>query len=131
MFAFRFNQNLNVHSASAFNNKAGEAGFVIIMYENENQPEGIERPSRAKNAIKIWGTGEMPEALHNGCVIRIESAAGFDWKFLPRKNKMTGDQVFDRFGNPIFDSHIELVAPVIHIVEPTENAKKSKKKAEG
>lgn len=130
MFSFRFNSTLNVHSASAFKNKAGEPGFCIIMREDENQPAGIERPSRSKNPIKIWGTGEMPEGLHNGCQIVIVSAAGFDWKSLPRKHPTTGEQVYDRYGQPIFDPVIELVAPDIHIVKPEETAKKSKK-AEG
>lgn len=131
MFTFRFGQPMKVHTASAFNNKEGNPGFVIILTEDENQPEGIERPSRARNQIKIWGTGEMPSGLHNDCVIQILSAAGFDWKHVPRKNRMTGEVVYDRYGNPIYDSHIELIAPEIHIVDTVETAKKSREKAEG
>ena len=131
MFSFRFGSVMNVHTASAFKNQNGDPGFVIIMMENENQPEGIERPSRSKNQIKIWGTGEMPAELHNGCKITIDNAAGFDWKSLPRKNKQTGEPVFDRYGNPVFDQHIELIAPTIHVINTVEKAKKNSKKAEG
>ena len=132
MFTFRFGQAMKVHTASSFCNKNGDQGFVVILTEDENQPEGIERPSRSKNQIKIWGTGAMPDALHNGCTITINSAAGFDWKHLPRKNKQTGDYITDRYGNTIYDSHIELIAPEIHIVNTVEKAKASKKaKAEG
>lgn len=131
MFTFRFGQNLKVHTASSFNNKNGDQGFVIILTEDENQPEGLERPSRSKNQIKIWGTGAMPEGLHNGCTIQIMGCEGFDWKHLPRKNRMTGDVICDRYGNTIYDSHIELITPEVHIVDTVEKSKKGSKKAEG
>lgn len=131
MFSFRLDQSIRVHTASAFKTKEGNDGYVIICTEDENQPEGLERPSRAKNQIKVWGNGVMPEGLHNNCLIQFKSIAGFDWKHLPRKNRMTGEQIYDKLGNPIYDSHIELVGAVIHIVDPVEKAKKGSKKAEG
>jgi len=127
MFTFRFNETLKVHTASAFKNKEGNDAFCIILTEDENQPAGLERPSKAKSQIKIWGVGTMPETLRNDCLIQIESCAGFDWKHLPRKNRYTGEVITDRSGNTIFDSHIELVGPVIKVVEPAENIKKAKK----
>ena len=130
MFTFRFGQTLKVHTASAFKDSEGNDKFVIIFTEDENQPEGMERPSRSKNQIKVWGNGVLPEKLHNDCLVQVESCAGFDWKHVPRKNRYTGEVMTDRQGNTLFDSHIELVGPVIHIVEPQENIRKSKKKAE-
>ena len=130
MFSFRFNQPMRVHTASAFKDSEGNDKFVIIMTEEENQPAGLERPSRSKNQIKIWGTGLLPEKLHNGCLISIESAVGFDWKHVMRKNRMNGEVITDRSGNTIFDSHIELVGPVVHLIDPQETIKKQKKKAE-
>ena len=133
MFTFRFNQSMNVHSASNFKDSDGNDRFVIIMTEEENQPEGLERPSKSKNQIKVWGMGLLPESLHNGCKIAIESFEGFDWKHVPRKNRYTGEVITDRNGYTIFDSHIELLSPVIKVLDPVETAKKSKKgaKAEG
>lgn len=128
MFTFRFNETLRVHTASAFKDNEGNDKFVIIMTEDENQPPELEKPSRSKNQIKIWGTGVLPETLHNNCLISIRSCAGFDWKHLPRKNRNTGEYITDRYGNTIFDSHIELVGPEIEIVDPQENIKKTKKK---
>ena len=131
MFSFRLDQSVRVHSASAFKTKEGEDGYVLICTEDENQPEGLERPSRSKNQIKVWGKGAMPEGLHNNCIVQFKSIAGFDWKHLPRKNKNTGEYISDRYGNTIYDSHIELVGAVIHIVDPVEKAKGKKAKAEG
>ena len=131
MFTFRFNQALRVHSASAFKDSEGNDAFCILFLENENQPEGLERPSNSKSQIKIWGKGILPEAMHNGCLVSIESCAGFDWKHNVRKNKMTGEVITDRNGQTIYDHVIELVSPVIKVLEPTETARKSRKKAEG
>lgn len=133
MFTFRFNQAIRVHTASAFKDGEGNPAFCILMVENENQPDGLERPSKSKSQIKIWGKGELPATMHNGCLISIESCAGFDWKHNVRKNKMTGEIITDRSGNTVYDHVIELVAPTIKVLEPTETAKKSskKEKAEG
>ena len=130
MFSFRFGQAIRVHTASSFKDSEGNPAFCILMVESENQPEGLERPSKSKSQIKIWGKGELPESMHNDCLISIESAAGFDWKHNVRKNKMTGEIITDRSGNTVYDHVIELVAPTIKVLEPTATAKKSKK-AEG
>lgn len=127
MFSFRYNEVLNVHTASQFNDSEGNPAFCILLLENENQPAGIERPSNSKSQIKIWGKGTLPETMHNNCKIAIESSQGFDWKHNPRKNKMTGEVITDRSGYTIYDNVIELIAPVIKVIDPVENTKKTKK----
>ena len=75
MFSFRFGQAIRVHTASSFKDSEGNPAFCILMVESENQPEGLERPSKSKSQIKIWGKGELPESIFRNIDVAGENIA--------------------------------------------------------
>ena len=86
--------------------KDGSPYGLIAMVEYENQPDGLERPSKSKSTVKIW-LPTLPSGIKDGSVIQVHSFDGFDWKHL----------VHEEYGKPVFQDVIELIGAVVTLAE--------------
>ena len=106
MFSINFNSELKVKYARSGMKQTGEPYAVIAMVENENQPAGLEHPSKSKATVKAW-LSEMPKGVTDGCVIKLISFDGFDWKHIAS----------EAFGKTVYNDVIELKNAKIELAE--------------
>lgn len=109
MFSMRFNEKYNVKYARSGYKKDGSSYGLIAMIESENQPDGLERPSKSKSVIKIW-LPSLPAGITDGSVITVKSFDGFDWKHL----------VHEEYGKPVYSDVIELRNAEIELAKAGE-----------
>ena len=108
MFTIKTGEMLKVHSASAFTKKDGTAGAVIILMENENQPENIERPSKSKSMCKIW-LDKLPKGIVNGGYITLTKIGGIEWLHIP-----------STYHKGEYEDVVNLVGTDFKVYKPTE-----------
>ena len=106
MFSINFNGEYKVKYARSGLKQTGEPYALVAMIENENQPAGLEHPSKSKATVKAW-LSKMPEGVTDGCVIVIESFDGFDWKHIAS----------EAFGKTVYNDVIELKNAKIRLAE--------------
>lgn len=109
MFSIKFNTQYKVKYARSGYKQDGTGYALVAFVENENQPEGLEHPSKSKATVKAW-LPFMPQGITDGCVINLISFDGFDWKHIAS----------EAFGKTVYNDVIEL-----------RNAKIELAKAEG
>jgi len=76
MFDVNVGQTLKVSYAREGKHQDGTPYAVICCYERDNQPEGIDNPSKSCDSIKIW-LDKLPKGITDGCLIQIKSILGF------------------------------------------------------
>ena len=106
MFSINFNSELRIKYARSGSKQDGTPYAVIAAVENENQPEGVEHPSKSKATVKAW-LDKLPEGVTDGCVIRLTSFTGFDWKHVAS----------EAFGKTVYNDVIELKGAVIELAK--------------
>jgi len=109
MFSIKFGGKYVVKYARSGLKKDGTSYGLIAMIESENQPDGLERPSKSKSVVKIW-LPTLPSGITDGSVIQIHSFDGFDWKHI----------VHEEYGKPVYSDVIELVGAVVSQVKAGE-----------
>lgn len=109
MFSIKFGEKYVVKYARSGNKKDGTSYGLIAMIESENQPEGLERPSKSKSVVKIW-LPTLPKGITDGSVIQLHSFDGFDWKHI----------VHEEYGKPVYSDVIELRNAVIELAKAGE-----------
>lgn len=109
MFSIRMGAKYQVKYARSGYKKDGSSYGLIAMVENENQPEGLEKPSNSKSCIKIW-LPTLPSGITDGSMIFIHDFAGFDWKHIAR----------EAYGKIVYDDVIELVGATIELAKAEE-----------
>lgn len=109
MFSVNFGENYKVKYARSGIKQDGEPYALIAMQECENQPEGLEHPSKSKATVKAWLTG-LPKGITDGSIIKINSFTGFDWKHIAS----------EAFGKTVYNDVIELVNADIELVKAGE-----------
>jgi len=97
MFSIKINNEYKVKYARSGLKQTGEPYALIAMQENENQPEGLEHPSKSKATVKAW-LDKLPAGVTDGCVIKLVSFDGFDWKHISS----------EAFGKTVYNDVIEL-----------------------
>ena len=102
MFSIRKNVAYTVNKAVSGTKKDGSKFALIKLIESENQPEGIERPSKSSYPVNMW-LEEFPAAvkdLKNGDKIIIVNFEGFD---------VVHQEFFRRDGSKDYADAIQLV----------------------
>lgn len=106
MFSININNEYRVKYARAGFKQTGEPYALVAMTEDENQPAGLEHPSKSKSTVKCW-LSKLPEGVTDGCVIKLVSFTGFDWKHIASQ----------AFGKTVYNDVIELKDAVIELAE--------------
>lgn len=106
MFNVEFGKVYRVKYARSGAKQTGETYGLIALVENENQPEGIERPSKSNSTVKVW-MPTLPSGITDGCMVKINSFTGFNWKHI----------VHEQYGKPVYTDVIELLNAVIELAK--------------
>lgn len=88
--------------------KNGEPYALIKFIESENQPAGIERPSRSNSAVNCWFEA-MPDGLKgvkDGALVKLVDFTGVKW---------IHEEYFLRDGKKGYRDVLELVNPVVEL----------------
>jgi len=105
MFTITKGVNLTVNRAYEGTKKDGVHYALIKFVESENQPEGIERPSKSSSTINCWFE-EFPEGISgvkSGDLLKLVDFTGFKW---------IHENYVDRKGDPAYRDVIELTGAV-------------------
>ena len=127
MFTFSINYPLFAYRAGNFTQKDGTKGAYVICRECDNQPEGLERPSKSRKPIKFW-LEDLPEGVTNESYIVFSEILGGEWKSVPQVNEQ-GERMKDRFGHDIYNDELCLVVNGLKAFVKPEEPKKEKKGA--
>lgn len=106
MFSIKFDNQYKVKYARSGLKQDGSPYALIAMVENENQPEGLEHPSKSKATVKAW-MDWLPNGVTDGCIITLKSFDGFDWKHIAS----------EAFGKTVYNDVIELKNAVIELAK--------------
>lgn len=109
MFSMRFGEKYKVKYARSGFKQDGTSYGLIAMTENENQPEGLEKPSKSTSIIKIW-LPTLPNGITDGSIIVIHSFDGFDWKHIAH----------EQYGKVVYSDVVELRNAVIELARMEE-----------
>ena len=123
MFTFSINHPMRVYRSGSFTTKEGTKGAYVIARECDNQPEGLERPSKSRKPIKIW-LDELPEGVANDGYVVFSEILGGEWKSVPATD-IHGARLKDRYGNDIYNDELVLVVNGLKAFVP-EKAKEKK-----
>ena len=102
MFTITKGNTYTVNRATSGNKKNGEPYALIKLIESENQPAGIERPSKSNSAVNIWFESfpEGMQGIKDGSLIRILDFAGVKW---------IHEEYYNRSGDKQYRDVLELV----------------------
>ena len=126
MFVFSINHPMKVYRSGSFEKADGTKGAYIICRECDNQPDGLERPSKSRKPIKFW-LETLPEGVVNDGYIIFSEIIGGEWKDIPAVD-VNGNRLKDRFGHDIFNSELCLtVEGLKSFTEIPEDVKPGKK----
>ena len=106
MFSINFGGKYNVKYARSGLKQDGTPYALVAMVENENQPAGLEHPSNSKATVKAW-IDKLPEGVTDGCVIKLVSFTGFDWKHIASQY----------YGKTVYNDVVELRDAVIELAK--------------
>lgn len=106
MFSVNTGANLKVKYARSGLKQTGEPYALIACVENENQPAGLEHPSQSKATVKAW-LDKLPEGVTDGCVVKLVSFTGFDWKHIASSY----------YGKQVYNDVVELRGAVIELAK--------------
>ena len=77
MFRIRKGENYRINKASAGIKQDGTPWALIVLREDENQPEDLEHPSQSRTPVKIW-LEKLPEGCTDGAMIKLLDIEGYD-----------------------------------------------------
>ena len=109
MFAININGEYRVKYARSGLKQTGDPYAIVAFVESENQPTGLEHPSKSKATVKAW-LDKMPEGVKDGCIVRLLGFDGFDWKHIAS----------EAFGKTVYNDVIELRNAKIELAEAKE-----------
>ena len=108
MFTVLKDEAYTVNRATSGTKKSGNKYALVKFIESENQPKGIERPSKSNSAVNVW-YAEFPESLKgvkDGALVRIKDFRGFKWIHEEFTNRR-GDKDY-RDAIELVDAEIEM-----------------------
>ena len=118
MFCFAIDTPMKVYRSGSFKKADDTQGAYIICRECDNQPDGLERPSRSKKPIKFW-IPELPKGVVNDGYISFSKIIGGEWKDIPATD-INGNRLKDRFGHDIYNSELVLIVEGLKAVKVKE-----------
>lgn len=125
MFTFSINHPMKVYRSGSFQHKDGTEGAYVICRECDNQPEGLERPSKSRKPIKFW-LEKLPEGVCNDGYVIFTTILGGEWKSIPQVDN-NGNRMKDRNGNDIFNDELVLVVEGLSAFEMPKDKEKAAK----
>ncbi|MBO7423144.1 MAG: hypothetical protein J6T99_07135 [Oscillospiraceae bacterium] len=122
MFKFEVGKPMKVYRSGSFKKADDTEGAYVIMRECDNQPEGLERPSKSRKPIKIW-LESLPAGIVNDGYVAFDKIVGGEWKSVPAVD-IHGERMTDRFGNSIFNEELVLIVEGLKPVTVEPDKKK-------
>ena len=81
MFTITKNSVYTINKAAQGRKKDGSSYALIKFIESQNQPEGIERPSKSNSAVNVWFESfpKGLEGITDGANVRLLDFDGVKW----------------------------------------------------
>lgn len=108
MFTITKGGTYTVNKAASGTKKDGKPYALLKFVEAENQPAGIERPSRSNSAVNCWFE-QFPEAVKgvkDGALVKLIDFSGVKW---------IHEEYFMRDGSKGYRDVLELCDPVVEL----------------
>lgn len=95
MFTITKGQVYTVNKAVSGNKKDGNPYALIKFIESQNQPEGIERPSKSNSAVNVWFESFPKElaGVTDGANVRLLDFDGVKW-IHEEYSRMSGEKAY-------------------------------------
>ena len=122
MFTFSINHPMKVYKSGTFEKADGTKGAFIICRECDNQPDGLEHPSKSRKPIKFW-LDTLPEGVVDDGYITFTGIIGGEFKSVPATD-INGNRMKDRAGNDIYNPELVLVVEGLAPFTPKEKKEK-------
>ena len=101
MFSVHNGNTFRIKYARTGVKQSGENYAILAFVEKENQPAGLEHPSKSNCTVKAW-IDKLPEGVTDGGMVRLVSQEGFDIKHIQN----------ERFGKPVYEDVTEIYKAV-------------------
>ena len=118
MFCFAVDTPMKVYRAGSFKKADDTQGAYVICRECDNQPDGLERPSKSRKPIKFW-LPELPKGVVNDGYIVFNKIIGGEWKSVPAVD-INGNKMKDRFGHDMFNEELVLLVEGLKAIKVKE-----------